>query len=71
MTLLGLLLTLVVAGVALYLVNALIPMDANIKRIINVLVVVVLGVVAVVWLVGFLGVDLGHGGAVRLNPCLR
>jgi hypothetical protein len=69
MTLLGLLITLVVAGVILYLVNALIPMDPNVKRILTILVTVVLSIVVVVWLLGFLGVNLQ--GAFEGRPRVR
>lgn len=40
MTVLGLLVLLILVGVGLYLVNAVIPMDAKIKTILNVVVVV-------------------------------
>lgn len=45
---------LVVVGVALWLINNFIPMDGNIKRILNVVVIIVV----VLWLLtafGFLG----------------
>jgi hypothetical protein len=51
MSLLSLLLTLVVVGVLLWLVNTYIPMDAKIKRILNVVVVVVV----VLWLLNAFG----------------
>lgn len=70
MTLLSLIILLVVAGVGLYLLNTLVPMDAKIKRIINVLVTVVLGVIALVWLLTFLGVDLDLRGRPT-SPRLR
>jgi hypothetical protein len=40
MTLIGLIITLAVVGVLLYLLNTLLPMDPKIKTIINVIVVV-------------------------------
>jgi hypothetical protein len=48
----GLLLTLIVVGVVLYLVNTMIPMDANIKTIINVLVILLV----LVWVLSAFGV---------------
>lgn len=54
MTLLGLMVTLVIVGVALWLINTYIPMDAKIKNIHNVAVVVVV----CFWLLSlFVGVD--------------
>lgn len=41
MTIIGLLITLVIIGVVLWAVNQLIPMDAKIKTILNVVVVIV------------------------------
>lgn len=46
MPLISLVITLIVVGVLLWLVNAYIPMDANIKRILNIVVIVVV----VLWL---------------------
>jgi len=46
MTLLTILIVLIVTGVLLWLVNSFIPMDSKIKRILNVVVVIVV----VVWL---------------------
>jgi hypothetical protein len=46
---------LIIIGVALYLINAFIPMDAKIKQILNIVVVIVV----VLWLLqafGLLGV---------------
>ena len=40
MTILGLLVTLVLVGVALYVVNSVIPMDAKVKTILNAVVVI-------------------------------
>ena len=60
MTIIELVILLVVVGVALYLVNALIPMQANVKRILNILIVTVVGIVAFVWLLGFLGVNVSR-----------
>ncbi len=54
-------LTLIVVGVLLWLVNTYIPMAASIKKILNFLVVVAV----VLWLLYGFGV-LGHTGEVRL-----
>ena len=52
MSLIGLILTLVVVGVLLWLLNNYVPMDAKIKKIINVVVVIVV----VIWLLQSFGV---------------
>ena len=51
MSLIGLILTLVVVGVLLWLLNNYVPMDGKIKRIINVVVVIVV----VIWLLQVFG----------------
>jgi uncharacterized membrane protein len=63
MTLLGLILTLIVIGVVLWLVNTYIPMDAKIKQILNVAVVIFV----ILWLLfaflptgGVLNARIGH-----------
>jgi hypothetical protein len=61
MGLIGLVIVLVLVGVALYLLN-LIPMDAIIKRIIQVLVIVVV----VLWIIQALGL-LDAGPTIRLR----
>ena len=61
MSLITLVVTLVVVGVLLWLVNTYIPMDGKIKKILN--VVVVVGVV--LWLLTAFGI-LGHTGDIRV-----
>jgi hypothetical protein len=51
MSLIGLIITLVVVGVLLWLLNNYVPMDGKIKRIINVVVVIVV----VIWLLQVFG----------------
>jgi hypothetical protein len=51
MSLVSLLLTLIVVGVLLWLVNTYIPMDGKIKNILNIVVVIVL----VMWLLRAFG----------------
>lgn len=51
MSLIGVVLTLVVVGVLLWLLNNYIPMDGKIKRILNVVVVIVV----VIWLLQAFG----------------
>jgi len=51
MDLISLIITLIVVGVLLWLVNNYIPMDSKIKRILNIVVVVAV----VVWLLNILG----------------
>ena len=62
MSLIGLVLTLVVVGVLLWLLNNYVPMDGKIKSIINVLVVVVV----VVWVLQGVGV-LGSLQNIRIR----
>ena len=52
MTLISLVLTLIVVGVLLWLVNTYIPMDGKIKQILNVVVVICV----VVWLLFAFGI---------------
>ena len=52
MPLLTLIITLIVVGVLLWLINNYIPMDGKIKRILNIVVVVVV----VLWLLNVFGV---------------
>jgi uncharacterized membrane protein len=51
MSLIGLVLTLVVVGVLLWLLNNYVPMDAKIRRIVNVVVVIVV----IIWLLQAFG----------------
>jgi low temperature requirement protein LtrA len=60
MDLISLVIVLIVVGVLLWLVNALIPMDAKIKQILNVVVVIAV----VLWL---LSVFLGGAGLPRIH----
>jgi hypothetical protein len=54
MDLISLIVTIIVVGVLLWLVNSLIPMDAKVKQILNAVVIIIL----VLWLLNiFLG---GH-----------
>jgi len=62
MPLMSVLVTLIVVGVLLWLVNSYIPMDAKIKKILN--VVVVIGVV--LWLLSAFGL-IGDLGNVRVG----
>lgn len=61
MSLIGLVVTLIVVGVLLWLVNAYVPMDAMIKKIINIVVIIAV----VLWLLSVLGV-LGHLSNVQV-----
>jgi len=56
MSLISLIITLIVVGVLLWLINAYIPMDGKIKKILNIVVVIVV----VLWLLSVFGV-LNHG----------
>jgi hypothetical protein len=62
MSLIGLILTLVVVGVLLWLLNNYIPMDGKIKRILNAVVVIVV----VIWLLQAFGI-LGSLQRIRIS----
>jgi hypothetical protein len=62
MSLIGVVLTLVVVGVLLWLLNNYVPMDSKIKSIVNVVVVIVV----VVWLLQAFGV-LGSLQNIRIR----
>jgi len=62
MPLITIVITLIVAGVLLWLVNTYIPMDGKIKKILNIVVVVA----AVLWLLNVFGVW-GHLRSVRVS----
>jgi hypothetical protein len=62
MSLIGVVITLVVVGVLLWLVNNYVPMDGKIKRIINVVVVIVV----VIWLLQAFGL-LGSIQNIRIR----
>lgn len=61
MSLISLVLTLVVVGVLLWLVNTYIPMDGKIKQILNVVVVIAV----VLWLLYAFGI-LDHSGEIKV-----
>ena len=62
MSLISIVITLIVVGVLLWLVNTYIPMDGKIKQILNIVVVVVV----VLWLLNVFGVW-GHLREVRVT----
>lgn len=62
MPILTLILTLVVVGVLLWLINTYIPMDGKIKSILNIVIVIAV----IIWLLQALGV-LGAVGGIRLG----
>jgi len=62
MDLVSIVITLIVVGVLLWLVNSYIPMDAKIKKVINIVVVVVV----VLWLLQTTGV-IDYAKNVRLR----
>jgi hypothetical protein len=64
MDLVSLIITLVVVGVVLWLINTYVPMEARIKQLLNIAVIVLV----VLWLL-FSVLGLGHGnlGAVRVG----
>lgn len=65
MSLISLIVTLIIVGVLLWLVNSYMPMDGKIKKILNVVVVICV----VIWLLSAFGV-IGHAGDIRV-PQLR
>jgi len=62
MPLINLVIVLVVVGVILWVINSYIPMQSNIKQILN--VVVVIGVI--IWLLSVFGV-IGNISAIRIG----
>ncbi len=62
MSLASIILTLIVVGILLWLVNSYIPMDGKIKNILNVVVVIAV----VLWLLQAFGV-LGSLGGIRVG----
>jgi len=62
MSLITIVITLIVVGVLLWLVNTYIPMDGKIKKILNIVVVVVV----VLWLLNVFGVW-GHLSNIRAS----
>ncbi len=61
MSLISLIVTLIIVGVLLWLVNTYIPMDGKIKKILNVVVVICV----VVWLLYAFGI-LNHSNDIRV-----
>jgi hypothetical protein len=61
MSLISLVVTLIVVGVLLWLVNTYIPMDGKIKKILNIVVVICV----VIWLLYAFGI-LSHSGDIRV-----
>jgi hypothetical protein len=67
MSIITLLLVLIIVGVGLYLVNTVIPMDAKIKTILNVVVILLV----LLWLLDvFIGFGhIGTVGTMRVGKC--
>lgn len=63
MTLIGLVIVLIVIGVLLWLVNTKLPMDATIKQILNIVVLIVV----VLWILSLFGI-LPAMSAIRVGP---
>ncbi len=62
MPLINLVITLIVVGVLLWLINAYIPMDAKIKKILNIVVVIAV----ILWLLQAFGV-IGSLSGIRVG----
>ena len=62
MPLLNLVITLIVVGVLLWLVNTLIPMDRKIKSILNIVIVIAV----VLWILNATGM-MGHLASMRIG----
>jgi hypothetical protein len=62
MPLINLVVTLIVVGVLLWLVNTYIPMDRKIKSILNVVIVIAV----ILWLLGVFGI-LGNMSGIRVG----
>ena len=63
MSLISLILTLIVIGVLLWLINTYIPMDGKIKKIINIVVVVAV----IIWVLGLFVGGWGQIGDIRIG----
>lgn len=63
MSLITLIIVLVIVGVLLYVINTLIPMDARIKMILN----IVVALFVLIWLLQALGVLGGLGTDIRVH----
>jgi hypothetical protein len=62
MPLINLIVTLIIVGVLLWLVNTYIPMDRKIKSILNVVIVIAV----ILWLLNAFGI-MGNMGAMRVG----
>jgi hypothetical protein len=62
MPLITIVITMIVVGVLLWLINTYIPMDAKIKQLLNIVVVIVV----VIWLLNVFGV-IGSVGNIRVG----
>ncbi|HBG60665.1 MAG: hypothetical protein A2306_01605 [Omnitrophica WOR_2 bacterium RIFOXYB2_FULL_38_16] len=62
MSLISIVITLVVVGVLLWVVNTYIPMDGKIKQILNIVVIIVVAI----WLLQSFGI-LGNIGDIRIR----
>jgi hypothetical protein len=62
MPLINLVIVLVVVGVVLWVINSYIPMQANIKKILNVVVIIAV----VIWLLSVFGV-IGNLSTIRIG----
>lgn len=62
MPLINLVIVLVVVGVLLWVINSYIPMQANIKKILNVVVIIAV----IIWLLSVFGV-IGNISAIRIG----
>jgi len=62
MPLIHLVIVLVVVGVLLWVINSYIPMQANIKKILNVVVVIAV----IIWLLNVFGI-IGNLSAIRIG----
>ncbi len=63
MSILSILVAIILVGVALYVVNTVIPMDGKVKQILNVLVIVLL----LLWILDVFGVLGGYGIHARFR----
>jgi hypothetical protein len=62
MPLMTVVLTMIVIGVVLWLINTYIPMEARIKQLLNIVVIIAV----IIWLLNVFGV-LGHYGNIRVG----
>lgn len=68
MSVIGIIVLLIVAGLLLWLVNTFIPMDPKVKQLLNVVIIILLVAVVIWFLLGLFGVS-GASFGTAFRPC--